>query len=73
MKSFNTIVSDIFHIEESQINDNLTPKDIPEWDSMSYLLFIAELEKEYKMSFSMNEVIEAQSLGDIRKIVDAKK
>ena len=73
MKSFNTIVSDIFHIEESQINDNLTPKDIPEWDSMSYLLFIAELEKEYKMSFSMNEVIEAQSLGVIRKIVDAKK
>ena len=51
----------------------MSSKDIADWDSMNYLLFIAELEKEYQMSFSMDEVMNAQTLGDIRKVVEARK
>lgn len=73
MKTFNQIVSSIFSIDESTIKDEMSSKDIADWDSMNYLLFIAELEKEYQMSFSMDEVMNAQTLGDIRKVVEARK
>ncbi len=66
MKSFETIVQEMLHIEPNDGMDALTPKDIPDWDSMNYLLFIAELEKEYGVSFTMDEVLSAQSLGDVR-------
>jgi len=66
MRSFNQIASELLKIPEADIRDELSPKDIPNWDSMNYLLFIAELEKEYEVSFSMDEVIGAQSLGDVR-------
>jgi acyl carrier protein len=36
-------------------------------------LFIAELEKEYNISFSMDEVMNAKCIGDIRKIVELRK
>ena len=66
MRSFNEIASELLKIPETDIRDDLSPKEIPNWDSMNYLLFIAELEKEYDVSFSMDEVIGAQSLGDVR-------
>jgi acyl carrier protein len=67
MKTFNQIVTEVFLIKEEDIKDELSSKDISNWDSMNYLLFIAELEKEFNISFSMDEVINAQCLGDLRK------
>ena len=66
MKSFETVVEEMLHIPPQDDMDMLTPKDIPDWDSMNYLLFIAELEKEYGVSFTMDEVLSAKSLGDVR-------
>ena len=72
MKDFNTIITEQLKIATPDISDALTPKDVPEWDSMNYLLFIAELEKEYNISFTMDEVLSAQSLGDVRKTLKLK-
>lgn len=72
MKDFNTLVTEHFKVAESDITDALSAKDIPEWDSMNYLLFISDVEKEYGVSFSMDEVLGAQTLGDIRKMLEAK-
>lgn len=73
MKTFNQIVQEIFTIPEKEIKDELSSKDIPDWDSMNYLMFIAELEKEFSMSFSMDEVMNAQTLGDLRMLVEKQK
>ena len=70
MDKFNSIVSQIFKLDPSKIIDSLTDKDIPDWDSMNYLLFIAELEKEFNMSLTMDDVMNAQTLGDLRKLVE---
>lgn len=72
MKTFNKIVADIFKVEESAVRDDMSSKDIPAWDSMNYLFFIAELEKAFDLSFSMDEVMKAQTLGDIRQAVIAR-
>jgi len=72
MKDFNTLVVEHLKIKADMISDNLTPKDVPEWDSMNYLFFISEIEKEYGISFSMDEVLEAKSLGDVRSALRAK-
>ena len=67
MRTFNHIVSQQFNIPEGDIKDTLSSKD---WDSMNYLLFIAELEKEFNMSLTMDDVMNAQTLGDLRKLVE---
>ncbi len=72
MKSFNTIVTEQLKIPEAEIKDELKPEDVPEWDSMNYLLFVAELEKEYNITFTMDEVLNAPSLGAVKKIVQSK-
>ncbi len=73
MKSFSDIVSEIFGIPSESVQDEMSSKDIPEWDSMNYLRFIAELEKEFDISFSMDEVMNAATVGDLRRIVEVRK
>ena len=73
MKTFNTIVSEIFKIDEGEINDTLTQADVPEWDSMNYIFFIAELEKHFGMTFSMDEVMNISTIGDLRVIVEERQ
>ncbi len=72
MKTFNQIVSEKFSIAESAITDGMSSKDIPDWDSMNYLLFISDLEKEFSVSFTMDEVLSAETLGSIREMLRAK-
>lgn len=73
MKTFNQIVHELFSVPEGSIRDDLSSKDIPDWDSMNYLMFIAELEKNFNVSFTMDEVINAKSIGDLRIIIENRK
>lgn len=69
MTKFEQIAHQILHLEPGQIRDDLSAKDVPDWDSMNYLLFIAELEKQYTTRFTMNEVLGAQTLGDVKNLL----
>ena len=69
---FNEIVSRVFKLKTGEIKDELSSKDIPNWDSMNYLLFISELEKAFNMSFSMDEVMNVQTLGELKVILKSK-
>ena len=68
MRHFNELAEQQLGIPASDVKDELTPKDVPNWDSMNYLLFIAELEKEYNIAFTMDEVLGAQTLGAVRDL-----
>jgi len=72
MGKFEQIVSKILQIPVTEVKDSLTSSDIPGWDSMNYLLLIAELEKQFKYSFTMDEVMDAKNLGDLRVIIEKK-
>lgn len=69
MRTFSAIASEMFKIPEENLRDSLTSHDVPAWDSMNYVFFIAELEKEFAISFTMDEVMQASCLGDLRAIV----
>jgi len=68
-EKFNKIVVEFFKLAPEEIKDSLTAKETPNWDSMNYLLFIAELEKQFNVSFSMDEVLNAKSLGSIKEML----
>jgi acyl carrier protein len=73
MEKFNLIVAQVFKLQPHDISLEMTSKNVPEWDSMNYLFLIAELEKEYNVTFTMDEVMNAQCLGDIYTIVNDRK
>ena len=72
MKKLEAIIKKVFKIESVDINDELSPETISSWDSMNYLLFISEVEKEFGITFTMEEVLNATKLGDIKAVMRNK-
>ena len=69
-ETFDAIVRSI--LKSPQIKDTDGPTEIPDWDSMNYLRLIAELEKQFSLSFTMDEVVESTTIGDLRKIIRSR-
>lgn len=72
MDRLSPIVQAIFHTPPHDIVDAMSPATTPTWDSMSFLLFIAELEKEFSISFSVQDVLSVENLGDIKRLLQKK-
>ena len=70
MKKLYGILSQVLQINESTINDALTPKDVASWDSMNALILVSELERTFKIRFTTAEVTGVKCVGDIKKILE---
>lgn len=72
MDKLELIIKKIFKIEALDINDELSPATIPTWDSMNYLIFISEIEKEFQITFTTDEILNVKNLGDIKVVMRNK-
>ena len=65
-KLFN-IISRVMEIKSSELTDESSPEDIENWDSYNGLLLIDELESEFNVKFTVEEVFDVHSIADIKK------
>lgn len=72
MKKLELIIEDIFSLQPEDIDDSISSDTVKDWDSMNYLRFIAEIEKQYEIQFTIDEVMEAENLGAIKNIMRSK-
>jgi len=66
------LLSDIFQVNKSEINDNTSPQNIKTWDSFNTLKMVLELEKEFKITMPLEDVIEIKSVKDIKNLLISK-
>lgn len=67
MKRLNSILSKVLGIDESLITDKTSPQNVDSWDSFNGLLLVSELEKEFNIKFTMDEVMSVKCVKDIKE------
>ncbi len=67
VEELNTILARVFEIAADTITDDSSPKTVPTWDSYNALMLVSELEKEFNVSFTLDEVVAVQCVGDIKE------
>lgn len=67
MSRLKKILSKVLEVDEKEINDDSSPDTIENWDSFNGLMLVTELENEFKVNFTMDEVINIVNVGDIKK------
>lgn len=63
------LIAEFFDVDNSKISDETSQNDIEKWDSLNSLLLIDELEKEYNVKFSVDDIIEITKVKDIKSIL----
>ena len=62
-----SIISKVMNIPESEINDQTSPENIESWDSFHGLLLVDELENNFNVKFTIEEIADVQNVGDIKQ------
>ena len=66
------IVASALDIEPEELDDSASQKNISEWDSFALMAMVAELEEEFKIDLTLEEIMEMQSLQKIKQVLVKK-
>ena len=64
------IISKVFNVESSKINDDTSPENLEEWDSFNFYVLLDELENEFNIKFDLDETLEIKKVGDFKEIFE---
>ena len=62
----------LFEDQKLDLRDSMTKNDIEMWDSLTYLMMIAAVEKQFNFKFKLLELGNLESVGDILSAIDSK-
>ena len=62
-----SIISKVFSIQISEINDESSPETIESWDSFNGLILVDELESNFNIKFTVSEIIDVKNVKDIKR------
>jgi acyl carrier protein len=63
------LLSTVLDIDINKITKDTSPENTESWDSYNALLILSELESEFNVQFTMDEVYYVKSVEDIIKIL----
>ena len=62
----------LFNNSELTLDDGLVATDVPGWDSFNHINLIINIEEEFGVQFTNDEVTKMQNIGDLKKILALK-
>ena len=72
MKKIDEIIAKHLGLQVKDLNDNISSDEESEWDSVTHLKMVSEIEKIFRIKFDINEMISLENVGKIRDMVRIK-
>lgn len=63
----------VFNNSDIVITDDLNAEKVDQWDSLTHLNMIAEVEKHFGIKFKLKELIGMKNVGDMIDLILSKK
>lgn len=61
----NEICRDVFEEDDLAITDMTTAEDVEGWDSLTHLTMISEIENEFGVKFTMEDILKSRNIGEL--------
>jgi acyl carrier protein len=66
------VIGRALKVAPASISDDSSPETLRRWDSLRHLDLMNTIEDAYAVRFSIAEIMQAKSVGDIRRLLRAK-
>lgn len=66
------IFRDMLSREDLVLRPELSPSDVPEWDSFKQMVIVIAVEKRYGVKFRTRELEDIKTVGDLVRSIKAK-
>ena len=64
------IIANVLDVDINEIELDTAIGDLPEWDSIHHLQIIAELEKEFGIKYTSEELAELEDISDLISLTE---
>ncbi|MBI4432088.1 MAG: acyl carrier protein [Candidatus Omnitrophica bacterium] len=65
----NLIFRDVFDDDSIQVHDQMTARDVDNWDSLTHINLIVASEKKFGVSFSTKDIVRLKNVGDFIQLI----
>ena len=72
LKNLSNIFKDVMEDENLIIDKSFTAKDIDGWDSLTHIMLIFEIEKNFDIKFLSSEMTSWSNIGEIVMSIKSK-
>ena len=71
-KKLKNVMSIVFELKSNEINDDSSPENIENWDSLKHMMLIGAIEDEFDIQFTNDEMLELLNYKLIKFILTEK-
>jgi acyl carrier protein len=68
-EKLNEVFSDVFD-EEITVTDETTAADVEDWDSLTHITLISEVQDAFGIKISMKDVLGMNNVGELADIIE---
>jgi acyl carrier protein len=72
LEKVQTVFRDVFDNDSIEITPDTRAEDIEEWDSLSHVQLIVELEKEFSVKLTSKEIFSWDNVGEMVQALETK-
>lgn len=72
MNKLTTIFRTVLNNQSLVLKDKLTANDVDNWDSLTHMLLISEIEAKFAIKFRLKELNKMRNVGDMIEIILSK-
>jgi len=66
------VFSEVLGVSPSQITDETSPDNTPQWDSMAAMNLVVAIEDEFDVRLSTAEIVSMRNVAIVRKVLSIK-
>ena len=66
------IVADILNIDSNLINNNTSPTNLNEWDSLNQIKIMLAIEEQYDIEFDEDDLSKFTDFKSIKELIEKK-
>lgn len=67
-----TVFRRIFNNERLELRDDMTANHVENWDSLSHMILISEIEDVFQVKFKLKELNKMRNVGDMIELITQK-
>lgn len=66
------LFAEVLQVEPAALNDNSSPDNVSQWDSLAAMHLVAAIEDKFKVTLSTKEIMKMSTIGLARQTLQEK-
>jgi acyl carrier protein len=65
------LFSRVLEVEPDEINDESSPENLENWDSLKFMQLVAEFESEFDVTIDISTIMTLKTFSDFKRLISS--